>query len=54
MSEAVPTFAGAYLLACGVPGHTAVGSYLRFVVSIDAQVPTYEMNLPIAEGPRPD
>lgn len=33
---------GAYLLACGVPGHAAVGSYMRFTVSKDAAVPTYE------------
>jgi sulfocyanin len=32
---------GAYLLACGVPGHAATGSYLRFIVSPDATVPTY-------------
>jgi sulfocyanin len=35
--------AGEYLLACGVPGHAAVGSYLRFTVSTDAAVPTYEI-----------
>jgi hypothetical protein len=34
---------GAYLLACGVPGHTAVGSYLRVTVSPDATLPTYEI-----------
>lgn len=33
---------GAYLLACGVPGHAAVGSYLRFAVSAEATIPTYE------------
>ena len=33
---------GAYWLACGVPGHAVVGSYLRFTISSDATVPTYE------------
>ena len=41
----VASSAGAYLLACGVPGHTAVGSYLRVTVSADATVPGYEMGL---------
>ena len=41
----VASSAGAYLLACGVPGHTAVGCYLRVTVSPDATVPAYEMGL---------
>jgi sulfocyanin SoxE-like protein len=36
---------GSYLIACGVPGHAVVGTYLRFVVSGDATVPTYETNV---------
>ena len=40
---------GAYWLACGVPGHAVVGSYLRFTVSADATVPTYETGI-VAEG----
>lgn len=36
--------AGSYLLACGVPGHAALGGYLRFVVSADARVPTYTIS----------
>jgi sulfocyanin len=44
----VASLPGAYLLACGVPGHTAVGSYLQFIVSQDAAVPNYEI------GPPPD
>jgi sulfocyanin len=43
---------GAYWLACGVPGHAVVGSYLRFVVSADATVPTYETGI-VAEGALP-
>lgn len=34
---------GAYLVACGVPGHTALGTYLRLTISTDATVPTYEI-----------
>jgi len=40
--------AGEYLLACGVPAHATVGSYLRFTVSPDATVPSYEMG-PVME-----
>ena len=40
---------GAYWLACGVPGHAVVGSYLRLTVSPDATVPTYETGV-VAEG----
>jgi hypothetical protein len=32
---------GAYLIACGVTGHTVHGSYLRLLVSETATVPTY-------------
>ena len=35
---------GSYLIACGIPGHAVLGSYLRLVVSSSATVPTYEMN----------
>jgi len=35
--------AGVYLITCGVPAHTALGTYLRLVVSEDAAVPTYEI-----------
>jgi sulfocyanin len=41
----VASGAGTYLLACGVPGHTAVGSYLRVTISPDATVPSYEIGL---------
>lgn len=37
---------GAYLIACGVPGHTAVGSYLRLTVSAADAVPTYDTGKP--------
>lgn len=43
---------GAYWLACGVPGHAVVGSYLRFTVSTDATVPTYEAGI-VAERAAP-
>jgi len=33
--------AGKYLIACGIPGHTASGMYIRFVVDGSAPVPTY-------------
>jgi sulfocyanin len=33
--------AGKYLIACGIPGHTASGMYIRFVVDGSATVPTY-------------
>lgn len=42
---------GAYLLACGVPGHAAVGHYLQFVVSSDARLPTYSTTRVIARSP---
>jgi hypothetical protein len=41
---------GPYLLACGVPGHAAIGSYLRFVISADAARPAYETERLIARG----
>ncbi len=41
---------GAYLLACGVAGHAAIGSYLQFVVSRDATVPTYETDATLARS----
>jgi sulfocyanin len=34
---------GTYLIACGVPGHAVLGSYLELIVSSSATVPTYEM-----------
>jgi hypothetical protein len=34
--------AGAYLIACGVPGHAASGMWIRLVVSRDVTVPTYQ------------
>lgn len=34
---------GSYLIACGIPGHAVLGSYLRLVVSPSATVPTYEL-----------
>jgi len=37
---------GAYLLACGVPGHAVLGSYLRLTVSSVDSVPRYEMVAP--------
>ena len=40
--EFVASQPGAYLIACGIPGHTAGGMYLRLAVSSDATVPTYE------------
>ena len=41
---------GAYLLACGVPGHAAIGGYLRFTISEGATVPTYESSATIARS----
>ena len=37
---------GAYLIACGVPGHAVSGSYLRFTVSSADTVPSYETTPP--------
>jgi sulfocyanin len=34
---------GSYYIYCGIPGHGPSGMYIRFVVSPDAQVPTYTM-----------
>jgi sulfocyanin len=34
---------GAYVIACGIPGHAVLGSYIYFAVSSSATVPTYEM-----------
>ena len=36
--------AGSYLLTCGVPAHTVLGTYLLLIVSDDATVPTYKIN----------
>jgi hypothetical protein len=33
--------AGAFLIACGVPGHAAGGMFLRLVVSADVTAPSY-------------
>jgi sulfocyanin len=33
--------AGAYVIACGVPGHAPSGMWINFVVSADAKVPSY-------------
>jgi PQQ-dependent dehydrogenase (methanol/ethanol family) len=33
---------GAYLIACGVPGHAASGMWIRLVVSRDITVPSYQ------------
>ena len=47
----VASLPGAYLIACGVPGHAASGSYISLTVSYVDTVPTYEMNQrPIAPG----
>lgn len=43
--EFVASHPGAYLIACGVNTHAAMGSYLRLVVSADAPVPTYETGI---------
>lgn len=40
----VANAAGAYLLACGVPGHAVSGSYLKFTVSSVDTIPRYEVN----------
>jgi hypothetical protein len=37
---------GEYLLACGVPGHAVLGSYLRLTVSSADSVPRYEVVAP--------
>ena len=34
---------GTYLIACGIPGHAVLGSYLRLVVSSSVSAPTYEL-----------
>ena len=33
---------GAYLIACGIPGHAVLGSYVQLIVSSSVTVPTYE------------
>jgi len=40
----VASLPGSYLIACGVPGHTASGSYLSLTVSPVDTVPTYDTN----------
>jgi sulfocyanin len=40
-TQFVASAAGAYIIACGVPGHLSSGMWIRFVVSATATVPTY-------------
>ena len=49
--EFVAAQSGPYFLACGVAGHAAIGSYLRFVISADAASPVYETDRTIARRP---
>ena len=41
-TQFVASPAGAYVIACGVPGHASSGMWIRFVVSATATVPTYQ------------
>ena len=43
---------GGYWLACGVPGHAVMGSFLRLTISTEATVPLYETGV-AAEGVAP-
>lgn len=36
---------GTYLIACGIPGHAVLGTYLELTVSSSARVPTYEVSV---------
>lgn len=40
-TQFVASPAGAYVIACGVPGHASSGMWIRFVVSATASAPTY-------------
>jgi sulfocyanin len=40
-TQFVASPAGAYVIACGVPGHAPSGMWIRFVVSATATAPTY-------------
>jgi hypothetical protein len=44
--EFAASIPGDYLIACGVTGHAALGSYLRLTISADAKVPRYETGVP--------
>jgi hypothetical protein len=39
--EFVANVPGSYLIACGMTGHAALGTYIRMVVTADAIVPSY-------------
>ena len=40
-TQFVASSTGAYVIACGVPGHAASGMWIRFIVSTTAHAPTY-------------
>jgi sulfocyanin len=48
----VANAAGAYLLACGVPGHAVSGSYLKFTVSSVDTIPRYELTSRATPSPQ--